>query len=121
MPGVLVHMPGHVGVYIGGGKVIEARGTMYGVVKTKVMGRGWTKWSQSPFIEYENNTTKPKVLTVGSKLQITAEDAIYTNGVKVPSSIKNQPYTVIQISCSGKQVLLKEIYSWVDIKYLTLL
>jgi len=52
-PGVLVHMRDHVGVYIGGGYVIEARGHRYGVVKTRLSERPWTRWSRCPFIEYE--------------------------------------------------------------------
>ncbi|MEG1491465.1 MAG: NlpC/P60 family protein, partial [Oscillospiraceae bacterium] len=36
LPGTLVFMRGHVGVYIGGGEVIEARGHAYGVVQTKL-------------------------------------------------------------------------------------
>ncbi|QEY33744.1 hypothetical protein FL966_01840 [Caproiciproducens galactitolivorans] len=52
IPGICLHMPGHFGVYIGNGYAIEARGTAYGVVKTKVAGRGWTDWFKSPWIEY---------------------------------------------------------------------
>lgn len=51
--GILVFMDGHIGVYIGGGYVIEARGFNYGVVKTKLNGRGWTRWGKCPYIEYE--------------------------------------------------------------------
>lgn len=40
----------HVGVYIGDGYVIEAKGHEYGVVKTKFSGAGWTHWSQCPYI-----------------------------------------------------------------------
>lgn len=50
--GTLVFMPGHVGVYIGNGKVIEARGHAYGVVETNLAGRGWTHWGKCQFIEY---------------------------------------------------------------------
>lgn len=39
VPGVLVFMSGHVGVYIGGGEVIEARGHEYGVIKIPSMGK----------------------------------------------------------------------------------
>ena len=39
--GLLVFYPGHVGVYVGNGKVIEARGHAYGVVETNLVGRGW--------------------------------------------------------------------------------
>lgn len=48
VPGVLLFSPGHVGVYIGNGYAVEARGFKYGVVKTKVSGRGWTHWAYLP-------------------------------------------------------------------------
>jgi hypothetical protein len=58
--GILVFMNGHVGVYIGGGYVIEARGFSSGVVKTKLAGRGWTKWGKCPYITYTKATaSKP--------------------------------------------------------------
>lgn len=52
-PGVLVHKSGHIGVYIGDGKVIEARGKNYGVVTTKLKDRGWEHWCECPYITYE--------------------------------------------------------------------
>lgn len=63
--GVLVFMTGHVGVYIGGGCVIEARGHEYGVVKTGICSRPWKWWGKCPFIEYENGSPAVK-LTVKS-------------------------------------------------------
>ncbi len=52
IPGLLLYSPGHVGVYIGGGYAVEARGFSYGVVKTKVAQRGWTHWYQCRYIDY---------------------------------------------------------------------
>ena len=52
-PGLAVWKPGHIGVYIGNGEVIEAMGTKYGVVKTQLQGRGWTHWLEIPYIAYE--------------------------------------------------------------------
>ena len=52
VPGVLVFMKGHVGVYIGNGEVIEARGHEYGVVKTKLKARPWVSWGKCPWIDY---------------------------------------------------------------------
>lgn len=50
--GLAVWKSGHIGVYIGNGYVIEAMGTKYGVVRTKVDGRGWQGWCKLPSIAY---------------------------------------------------------------------
>lgn len=52
IPGLLVFKTGHVGIYIGEGRVIEARGFNYGVVETELRERGWTYWGKCPWIEY---------------------------------------------------------------------
>lgn len=52
IPGLSVHRPGHVGVYIGNGQVIEARGHAYGVVTTALNSRGWLSWAKIPGIKY---------------------------------------------------------------------
>ena len=53
IPGLAVWHEGHIGVYIGGGQVVEAMGTRYGVVKTELVGRGWTHWLKVPYINYD--------------------------------------------------------------------
>lgn len=73
VPGVLVFMDKHVGVYIGGGEVIEARGHAYGVVKTKLTDRPWAAWGYCPYVQYEATkaegecTVNLKVLKKGAK------------------------------------------------------
>lgn len=52
IPGVLVFFNGHVGIYEGKGKVIEARGHAYGVVRTDLKSRPWKSWGYCPYIEY---------------------------------------------------------------------
>ncbi len=52
-PGLAVWMEGHIGVYIGGGEVIEASGTKKGVIKTQLAGRGWQAWLEVPYINYD--------------------------------------------------------------------
>lgn len=50
--GLCVWKDGHIGVYIGGGKVIESRGVAYGVVITDVKDRPWTKWGKLAAVDY---------------------------------------------------------------------
>lgn len=55
IPGIAVWCEGHIGVYIGNGTVIEAMGTEYGVVKTKLegyTGSRWTHWLKLDGINY---------------------------------------------------------------------
>lgn len=52
IPGVLVFMQGHVGVYVGNGEVIEARGHRFGVVVTKLKERPWKRWALLDEIQY---------------------------------------------------------------------
>lgn len=59
IPGVCVFMRdmSHVGVYVGGGYVVEATGHARGVVKTKLAGRGWGLWGKPRWISYEAAVT----------------------------------------------------------------
>lgn len=51
-PGIAVWRDGHIGVYIGNGYVIEAMGTEFGVVRTRLAERNFTNWLEIPFIDY---------------------------------------------------------------------
>lgn len=72
-PGVCVFMAnmGHVGVYIGNGEVVEAMGHAYGVVKTKLNGRGWAYWGMPDWISYEDSgaVETPSAVSGGSSTQ----------------------------------------------------
>lgn len=58
VPGILVFMNHHVGVYIGGGEVVEARSRRYGVIKTKLTKRPWKNWGYCPYVSYETPVQK---------------------------------------------------------------
>lgn len=65
--GLVLWRKGHIGVYVGGGWAIEARGFAYGVVRTRVAERGWQKWGQLPMLDYgpgqaENPPEEPEPL-----------------------------------------------------------
>lgn len=53
--GVAVWRKGHIGIYIGNGKCIEARGSKYGVVTSNVKERDFTHWFYIKDIEYISN------------------------------------------------------------------
>ena len=52
IPGLGVWHSGHVGIYIGDGYVIQAMGTKYGVVMTRLSGSSFTHWFKIPGITY---------------------------------------------------------------------
>ena len=57
IPGVAVCSDGHVGVYVGDGKVVEERGFNYGCVETELARRPWKDWYKPPFT---NDGAKPE-------------------------------------------------------------
>ena len=71
VPGIALHSDGHVGVYVGGGYAVDARGFSYGCVKTRVKDRNWTHWYFLPFIDYgeASNAKQPQTeYALGSRL-----------------------------------------------------
>ena len=57
--GVCLYMPGHVGIYMGNGRVIEATRNIKfgdGVVETALKDRKWTDWFFCPGIQYDKLT-----------------------------------------------------------------
>ena len=50
---------GHIGLYIGSGKVIEAKGAQYGVIESKVTESRWKAWGELKMIEYDGQAEEP--------------------------------------------------------------
>lgn len=67
--GLLVFMSGHVGVYIGNGKVIEAMGHKYGVVETTLKDRPWIQYGKLKWIDYIEEEKPMEELSMNEKLQ----------------------------------------------------
>lgn len=68
MPGVAVRSAGHVGVYVGEGKVVEWRGFRYGCVTTALRSRPWTHWYKLPWVEYPAAAEPEPNALLGSRL-----------------------------------------------------
>lgn len=82
IPGVLLFYPGHVGIYIGNGQAIEARGHAYGVQLTQVKSRSWKTWGKFKYLEYDTEDNSMEYIGKG-KL------SIYINtGKKTAAQVK---------------------------------
>ena len=93
--GVCVFMSGHVGVYIGGGYVIEARGHAYGVVKTKLTERPWTKWGKPSWLTYDTESR-------GTETAVrTPDKSISVSGTQVSEGSHGTAVEKLQILLAG--------------------
>lgn len=59
IPGLAVRKDGHVGYYIGDGKVVEAQSFAKGIIITNLKDRPWTDWYEFPGIKYIIEDPKP--------------------------------------------------------------
>lgn len=50
--GLGLYQPGHVGVYVGNGMAVDARGSQYGVCYESVWSHGWTQYFKVPGVSY---------------------------------------------------------------------
>lgn len=117
IPGEVVWMSGHVGVYVGDGKVIECTPKWTNDVQYSNLGnlgyttghfRNWTKHGRLPWVEYvstpvaekpvESPNTKPQTYytvvkgdtlsKIGKKFGIPWKTIADLNGIKAPYTIK---------------------------------
>ena len=99
--GLLLFYPGHVGVYIGNGKVIEARGHAYGVVETNLRERPWNTWGKLDFITYKK---PPRVFKDGEEL--AALDFLVEHG-RIDSDKKDYWASAIDMIKYEKYIFIK--------------
>lgn len=106
-PGVCVYMQGHVGVYVGGGWVIECAGGR-GVVKTPLKGgTAWTHWFECPFIDYGEKQLlqiKPTMkLCVGDTVTVKVGASDY-DGKRLQSWVYATAFEVLKVR--GERVVI---------------
>lgn len=131
-PGYLLHMKGHVGIYIGNNQVIECTVGKYNKVAITSIGyQKWTEAGKLPYVDYISQTIptapseKPKNdIRVGSSVVIKS-GAVYgglanTRGRIVPKSCCGPKYTIAKLAThkGEPEALIAQIYSWVALKYL---
>lgn len=132
VPGILVQMDGHIGIYIGNKEVIECTPNKKfakqkygagGVCKTKLSARKWTSWCECPWITYEDKKQETK------KEENKTETKIKTKTVKALLGLilRKEPTTkskrIIKIPNKSKVAIIKENYAtangykWDKVKY----
>ena len=87
VPGELVYMPGHIGIYIGDGLAVECTPIWKDGVQITVVGnigkksgyntRTWTKHGKCKFIDYVNPEPKPAITP--TVLRDASKDQLITN------------------------------------------
>lgn len=102
IPGICLYMTGHTAVYLGNGVVIEAAGTAYGVVQSKLpdcyTGRAWTHWYKVPGVTY----LKAESMTAPQLAGITGLTLDTPSGKDLASGAK---YTVLA-KCKDKPAVV---------------
>ena len=113
VPGILVFMETHhVGIYIGKGWVIEAKGFDFGVVKTKLADEPWTDWGQTSWLNYGSKVpTKPtpSVRTPLEEKQIFKIKITTRKGVYVHSKPDSLPSTRKKIANYGTSYSITKV------------
>lgn len=124
VPGMLVFKgtdknKNHIGVYIGSGKVIEAKGHKYGVVESSISS-GWKYWGKCNLISYDAVSThapaqpaKPVNNTGYTDLEIqAARDCIrgrYGNGMARRNNLARAGFSYSRVQACVNKILRGEI------------
>lgn len=80
VPGLCVWRDGHIGIYEGGGNVIEFRGTEYGCVRTKLAARNFTNWGRLRDVDYSAAPTKQEEVKLNLKTLLFTQNNCYKSG-----------------------------------------
>lgn len=91
---------GHVGLYIGNGLVIEAEGTIKGVITSNVNGK-WTHWGELKGVDY---SSEPIVVPAGKAI-VTGKNVALREGPSTSTPV------MIRIA-TGSMVDIAEVKGW---------
>jgi hypothetical protein len=76
LPGVLLFMKGHVGMYVGRGRVVECYG-FERVANRPISAQAWTSWGKCPWIAYQQAGDRKQ--TAGKSLDDIAREVCRGN------------------------------------------
>lgn len=112
------HKRGHVGLYIGNGKVIEAEGTLKGVITSNVNGK-WDEWGELKGVDYGTQpqptptptpTPSPTPIPPAGQAVVTGKNVALREGPSTGTPV------MIRIP-TGTTVNLATVSGWTYVKY----
>lgn len=111
----------HVGVYIGGGELIEAKGHAYGVVRTEFRPAEWSYWSQCPYIQADtkkDSGTAQETAGTASKTMngIDISDVQWKGGLRdIVGFVRQNSIDFVIIKCTRGEGTVNESFKpWAD-------
>ena len=125
IPGLVVWKKGHIGVYVGGGYVIEMRGFAYDCKRDKVTNRPWSNWGKLPFymIEYtdipqpEPQPEPQNVVVTGGSVYVRKGPGIEYDFIGIVHRGDILPYQGQTWSNGWYLVIYKNQNCWISPKY----
>lgn len=144
VPGTLLYMKGHCGVYIGNGKVIEctsnekiSKKKCGGVCISKLKDRPWSNWAFSKWLNYGNNDDNDNnneikyyivqrgdtLSEIALKYHTTVDELVRINNIKNKNMIKvgqkiilpNEEKYIVQKGDTLSKIAKKYKTTWQDI------
>lgn len=110
-PGLLVWRSGHIGVYAGNGKVIEAKGFDWGVVESNLKGSTFTHWLEYSLITYEAKSSaeplKPMTPAIDATEMIARQVIAgqWGNGTERKDSLEKAGYDYATVQAKVNEIL----------------
>lgn len=127
MIGWAVWKPGHIGVYVGNGKVVEAKGIKYGTILSDLADTPWLEVCQLHQISYEEDA-KPELETFPCKAErgltivgcssLRIRDYPRTGNTVGSYSAGTKIYPSAKAFVTPTDVWLKTSKGWISRKYL---
>ena len=100
---------GHVGLYIGSGKVIEAEGTIKGVITSNVNGK-WDEWGELQGVDYGSEPGPEPTPVPAGKAVVTGKNVALRQGPSTDTPV------MIRIA-TGTVVNIAEVQGWTYVRY----
>lgn len=112
--GSILWKSGHVGIYIGDGYCVEAKGINYGTVKSKLTNTKFTHWLVFDYIDYDYDEVKISAVTAEKKVNPYRKPTVL---LKIGVKGENVMWLQHELSEAGYKVSIDGIFGKNTYKY----